>query len=613
MEEKKRRPRLKADTDSPLEERTESKNSTESSENQSSPFERKPLENRSESGEERKPWQDRSQSGGGERKPWEDRSGGGERKPWQDRSQSGGGERKPWEDRSGGGERKPWQDRSQSGGGERKPWEDRSGGGERKPWQDRNQAGGGERKPWEDRSGGGERKPWVDRNQSGGGERKPWEDRSGGGERKPWVDRNQSGGGERKPWEDRSGGGERKPWVDRNQTGGGERKPWEDRSGGGERKPWVDRNQSGGGERKPWEDRSGGGERKPWQDRNQAGGGERKPWQDRSQSGGGERKPWQKPSFGNKPFGKKPFHKKDDFFVERKPKPGLPSGEGMPLNKYLAHCGIASRRKSVDFINDGKVLVNGEVKTEPFYRIMPTDVVICDGKTVSIQERQVYVLLNKPKNVITSTEDEHGRATVLDIVDPSFPERLFPVGRLDRDTTGLILLTNDGDLAQKLTHPSYAVHKQYRVGLRSSLTQGDLEQIERGVELEDGLMEINWIRFSEDHPNRDIVELEITSGRNRIVRRLFEHLGYEVFKLDRFYFAGLTKKDLPRGSFRELTQREVIMLKHFTGHPSTGKKRKREDGEEGEDMPQDELEQGMVQDTQPEIDEDTTEQETAEV
>jgi len=533
MEEKKRRPRLKTDTDAPLEERNESTQSKESSENQSSPI-------------ERKPWEDRSQSG--ERKPLEDRSGGqgGERKPWQDRSQ--GGERKPWEDRSGGqgGERRPYQDRSQSG--ERKPWEDRSGGqgGERKPWQDRSQ--GGERKPWEDRSGGQ------------GGERKPWQDRSQVGERKPWEDRSGGQGGERRPYQDRGQGGERKPWEDRSGGQGGERRPYQDRSQGGERKPWEDRSGGQGGERRPYQDRSQGGERKPWQ-----------------KSGG----------FGNKSFGKKPFRKKDDFHVERKPKPGLPSGEGMPLNKYLAHCGIASRRKSVDYINDEKVLVNGVVQTEPFYRIQPGDIVICDGQTMSIQERQVYVLLNKPKNVITTTEDDHGRATVLDMVDGSFPERLFPVGRLDRDTTGLIVITNDGDLAQRLTHPSYAVHKQYRVGLRSSLKQSDLEHIERGVELEDGLMEINWIRFSEDHPNRDIVELEITSGRNRIVRRLFEHLGYEVFKLDRFYFAGLTKKDLPRGSFRELTQREVIMLKHFTGHPSTGKKRKKDEEGDVDDMEDD--------------------------
>jgi 23S rRNA pseudouridine2605 synthase len=211
-------------------------------------------------------------------------------------------------------------------------------------------------------------------------------------------------------------------------------------------------------------------------------------------------------------------------------------------------------------------------------------VVICDGQPATIQERQVYVLLNKPKNVITTTDDDRGRPTVIDIVDPHFPERLYPVGRLDRDTTGLLLITNDGDLAQKLSHPSMAVQKQYRVGLRKPLTQADLEHIERGVELEDGLMEVNWIRFSEDHPERDMVELEISSGRNRVVRRLFETLGYEVFKLDRFYFAGLTKKELPRGSFRELTQREVIMLKHFTGHPSGAKRKIEDQTEEAEEV-----------------------------
>lgn len=252
------------------------------------------------------------------------------------------------------------------------------------------------------------------------------------------------------------------------------------------------------------------------------------------------------------------------------------------MNKYLAHCGLSSRRKAVEYVEAGKVTVNSEVKKEPFYRIQAGDIVICDSKLMKVQERLVYVLLNKPKNVITTTDDERGRVTVIDIVDSSFPERIFPVGRLDRDTTGLVLLTNDGDLAQKLTHPSFAVQKQYRVGLRRGLTPEDLAHIERGVELEDGLMEVNWIRFSEDHPERDIVELEISSGRNRVVRRIFETLGYEIFKLDRFYFAGLTKKDLERGKFRELTQREVIMLKHFTGHPSTGKKKKPEEGEETE-------------------------------
>ncbi|MBN8677742.1 MAG: rRNA pseudouridine synthase [Chitinophagales bacterium] len=464
-----------------------------------------------------------------------------ERKPWQDRNQGGGG----------GYERKPWQDRNQGGQG--------GGGYERKPWQDRNQGGQG--------GGGYERKPWQDRNQGGQG--------GGGYERKPWQDRNQGGdqGGERRPWQDRNQGGgggyERKPWQDRNQGGGG----------GYERKPWQDRGQGGGGQ---------GGERRPWQDRNQGEGGERRPWQDRGQGGGGgyERRPYQQRGGGGgggfrKPFGQRNnFRNKNEFYVERKPKPDLPTGEGMPLNKYLAHCGLSSRRKAVEFVEGGKVTVNGEVKLEPFYRVQAGDVVMCDGQPMKVQERMVYVLLNKPKNVITTTDDDRGRPTVLDIVDPNFPERLFPVGRLDRDTTGLILLTNDGDLAQKLTHPSYSVQKQYRVGLRRGLTQEDLEHIERGVMLDDGLMEVNWIRFSEDHPERDIVELEISSGRNRVVRRIFETLGYEIFKLDRFYFAGLTKKDLERGKFRELTQREVMMLKHFTGHPSTAKKKR-----PSEDMP----------------------------
>ncbi|MDO8367151.1 MAG: pseudouridine synthase [Saprospiraceae bacterium] len=449
-------------------------------------------------------------------------------------------------DRGGSFERKPWQDRSQG-----------SGGNERKPWQDRSQSGGGqggnyERKPWQDRSN-------PDRPREGG-------QTSGGGyERKPWQDRNQQGGGGQTGG---SGNYERKPWQDRSQQGGGQGQ------GGGnyERRPYQDRSQGGGGQ-------GGGGnyERRPYQDRSQGGGGqggggnyERRPYQQRSGGGGGN-------------FGRKPFRKKDDFYIEKKPKPNLPTGEGMPLNKYLAHCGLSSRRKAVEYVEAGKVTVNGELKKEPFYRIQPGDIVICDSKLMKVQERMVYVLLNKPKNVITTTDDDRGRPTVIDIVDSSFPERIFPVGRLDRDTTGLVLLTNDGELAQKLTHPSFAVQKQYRVGLRRGLTPEDLAHIERGVELEDGLMEVNWIRFSEDHPERDIVELEISSGRNRVVRRIFETLGYEIFKLDRFYFAGLTKKDLERGKFRELTQREVIMLKHFTGHPSTGKKKKSEEGDAPEE------------------------------
>lgn len=325
-------------------------------------------------------------------------------------------------------------------------------------------------------------------------------------------------------------------------------------------------------ERRPYERRNSD-ERRPRQDRNNNAEYEpgKRPFRERADSG--YRKPFSpdRGGFKKKPFGRKPAPK-ETFHVERKPKPPLPTGVGMPLNKYLSHCGLASRRKAVEYIEKGLVTVNGEVKLEPYYRIQEGDVVYCDGQQMQIQERMVYVLLNKPKGLITTTSDEHGRPTVLDLVDPSFPERIYPVGRLDRDTTGLLLLTNDGELAAKLTHPSSQVQKQYRVGLDRPLTQADFERIAQGVELEDGPLQVNWIRYSVEQPKKDVVELEITEGRNRVIRRLFETLGYRVRKLDRFYFAGLTKKDLPRGAFRELTQRELIMLKHFTGHPSTARK-----------------------------------------
>ena len=400
-------------------------------------------------------------------------------------------------------------------------------------------------------------------------EKKPWQDRT-----RPTDDRRPDNR-ERQPWQNREGsGGERRPYQNR-EGSGGERRPYQNREGsGGERRPYQNREGSGG-ERRPYQNREGGGgERRPYQNR-EGGGGERRPYQNREGGGGGYRKPFNKGGGGfggKKPFGKKPYAKKEEFHVERKPKPGLPSGVEMPLNKYLAHCGLSSRRKAVEFVEQGLVTVNGEVKLEPYYRIQEGDVVKFEGKVVQIQERQVYLLLNKPKGIITTTEDDRGRATVIDIVDPHYPERLYPVGRLDRDTTGLLLITNDGDLAAKLTHPSQQVQKHYRIGIDKPLSKSDFERIEKGVELEDGVLQVNWVRYSEEQPNHDVIELEIVEGRNRVVRRLFEALGYRVRKLDRFYFAGLTKRELQRGSFRELSQREIVMLKHFTGHPSTGKK-----------------------------------------
>lgn len=231
------------------------------------------------------------------------------------------------------------------------------------------------------------------------------------------------------------------------------------------------------------------------------------------------------------------------------------------LNKFIAHCGIASRRKAAEIVKNGEIKVNGLRVTDPFVLVTADDKVEFRGKLLKMQINLVYVLMNKPKDTITSLSDEKGRRTVMDIIGNKVPERIYPVGRLDYKTTGLLLLTNDGDLATKLAHPSHKVPKVYQVQLDKELSKTDLETIRKGFLLEDGMVEVDWIQFPGNEKN--LVNLEIHMGKNRIVRRIFEHLGYEIKTLDRIYYAGLTKKDLPRSWFRHLTPKEVIMLKHF--------------------------------------------------
>jgi 23S rRNA pseudouridine2605 synthase len=232
----------------------------------------------------------------------------------------------------------------------------------------------------------------------------------------------------------------------------------------------------------------------------------------------------------------------------------------MTLNKYLAHGGISGRREAGELVKAGKVSVNGNVNTNPGYRVMPGDAVTFEGRTVTPQVAKVYVLLNKPKGFITTTDDEQDRRTVMELVQEVEAERLYPVGRLDRNTTGVLLLTNDGDLAQRLTHPKYEAKKIYQVSLNKDLTAADFETILTGVTLEDGEARADKLSYLD---TKSELGLEIHSGRNRIVRRMFESLGYEVEKLDRVMFAGLTKKNVPRGQWRLLTEKEVINLKHF--------------------------------------------------
>ena len=229
------------------------------------------------------------------------------------------------------------------------------------------------------------------------------------------------------------------------------------------------------------------------------------------------------------------------------------------LNKFLANAGVCSRREADEFITAGVVSVNGEVVTELGTKIKRGDEVKFHDQAVSI-ERKIYVLLNKPKDTVTTSDDPQARRTVMDLVKGACSERIYPVGRLDRNTTGVLLLTNDGDLASKLTHPKYLKKKIYHVHLDKNLTKADMEQIAAGIQLDDGEIHADAISYTDDF-KKDDVGIEIHSGKNRIVRRIFESLGYKVVKLDRVFFAGLTKKGLRRGEWRYLTEQEVNFLR----------------------------------------------------
>ena len=238
----------------------------------------------------------------------------------------------------------------------------------------------------------------------------------------------------------------------------------------------------------------------------------------------------------------------------------------MRLNKFIANAGICSRRKADEHIANGQVKVNGKVVLEMGHKISPKDQVQFKGKAVSL-EKKVYVLLNKPKDYISTSKDERGRKTVLDLVKGASNKRLYSVGRLDRNTTGLLLLTNDGDLAQRITHPSYEVEKLYLVSLDKAISKEDILKISKGLSLDDGKALVDQVDYA-DPKDLTQVGIALHIGRNRIVRRIFESLGYKINKLDRVVYAGLTKKNLPRGKWRFLQDKEVRRLQSLTNKVS---------------------------------------------
>ena len=257
--------------------------------------------------------------------------------------------------------------------------------------------------------------------------------------------------------------------------------------------------------------------------------------------------------------------------VEKKTETEKPvAHEQMPLNKFLAHSGVCSRRDAAVLISDGKVKVNKLVVTEPGYKVQPSDEIVFNGKKLFITKNLVYILLNKPKDYLTTTDDPQGRKTVLQLIQAATKERVYPIGRLDRNTSGVLLLTNDGDLTQKLSHPSYEISKLYEAKLDKPLTKNHFDSILNGIKLEDGFIQADSLAYA-DNKDKSVIGIEIHSGKNRIVRRIFESLGYDVKNLDRVMYAGLTKKNVERGKWRFLSEKEIRLLKYLNAAKSKRK------------------------------------------
>jgi len=440
----------------------------------------------------------------------------------------------------------------------------------KKPFENREERGSERRfdKPFEKR---GERsfdkpafkKPFENREERGGERRfdKPFEKR---GERsfdkpafkKPFENREERGGERRfdKPFEKR---GERsfdkpafkKPFENREERGGERRfdKPFEKRGERSFDKPAF---------KKPFENREERGERsfdKPFEKRTRTNESGDKP-EKRSRAEDGMRR--RVGEYTEAP--RYDFRKAEEKYIKKESE-GQKDGT-IRLNKYIANAGLCSRREADGLIETGQITVNGKVINELGYKVNPGDIVKY-GNRILNPEKMVYILVNKPKDYITTTDDPEGRHTVMELISGACQERIYPVGRLDRNTTGLLLLTNDGELAEKLMHPSNEINKIYQVELDKPITTDDFEKINEGLELEDGFIKPDDLALVT--PDAMVVGIEIHSGRNRIVRRIFESLGYEVTKLDRTVYAGLNKKDLPRGKWRFLNEKEVVRLKYL--------------------------------------------------
>ncbi len=431
---------------------------------------------------------------------------------------------RPYQPRSYGYQQRPYQNRY-----------DRDYQSQQRPYSASSSDSASESKPTD---GAADSSASEEKSAEGGYQPRPYQPR-------PYQPR-QQGGYQQRPYQPR-------PYGQQRQQGGYQQRPYQPR-------PYGQQQGEGGYQPRPYQPRQqgqGGYQPRPYGQRQQGQGGyQQRPYGQQRQQGGYQQRPYGQRQQGYKKQGARfiPRPKQIDYVLN-----DVDPNEPVRLNKYMANAGLCSRREADEYITTGKVKVNGEVVTELGTKITRTDVVEFDDKVVT-PERKCYVLLNKPKDCVTTSDDPNGRTTVLDIVKGACQERIYPVGRLDRNTTGVLLLTNDGDLASKLTHPKFVKKKIYHVWTDKDIAEEDMQRIADGITLDDGEIHADAISYVSE-TDRNQAGIEIHSGRNRIVRRIFESLGYRVVKLDRVYFAGLTKKNLPRGRWRYLTQEEVNFLR----------------------------------------------------
>lgn len=483
-------------------------------------------------------------------------------------SESRSSDRKPFEKReSSWRDKKPFGRKSSSESGERKSYGEKRSYGDKKPFERRGDSDFSERKSYGERRSYGDKKPFERRGDSDSGERKSFGEKRTYGEKKSF--------GEKKPYGEKKQFGERKPFREnksferKNNSGFGEgdRKPYERRSSSDDKRPF---------ERKyPKKEETGFNDE--WNQSLDAALGNDaaefrkaeksdRPLAKRSSASKFERKEKHEFYGDKKKYESKSFNKpvRERNTIDREEKFSESNDEfTVRLNKYISNAGVCSRREADDLIQAGVVRVNGEIITTLGYKVKPGDVVNYGGQTLK-NEKLVYLLLNKPKDYITTMDDPQNRNTVMSLIAGACRERIYPVGRLDRNTSGLLLFTNDGELADRLMHPSFEAKKIYHVELDKNLKPDHFKALVEGIELEDGEAKVDDIAFIGDGFDKRQVGLELHSGRNRIVRRMFEHFGYVVKKLDRTYYAGLGKKDLPRGRHRFLTSAEVGHLKMIT-------------------------------------------------